>query len=192
MPKGFNLSRLFLFICLGSSLSFAGFFLDSEIEKPPVKQNSFFSYGGGVFAAYYLSAFDFGVNLQGQFRLLPHHGLNLFFNADISEPFYEAGGDWHFIFWGTLPENGFENYFRLGFSGTLFEKSEKWHSSPLIFAGCGRDTRLWENAQFLIRVGFRISYLLGESIGRGFSVYGIKQTKIANTVIHGEFSILLF
>lgn len=190
MPKG--LSRLFLFICLGTSFGFAGFFLDNELEKPKVKQNSFFNYGGGVFTAYYLSAFDFGLDLQAQFRLFPRHGLNFFINADLSEPFYEAGGDWHFIFWGTIPEDGFENYFRLGISETVFEKEEKWQTSPLVFIGYGRDTRPWDTAQFLFRVGFRISYLLGESIGRGFSVYGIKQTKIANTVIHGEFSILLF
>lgn len=187
-----NFLKITFVICLFAlSKTHSGFFLEND-EVPITKKVSFFSYGGGFSTSYYLSAFDFGIDLYGQFRIFSHHTLNPFIGFNLSEPIYEAGFDWHWLFWGTFREDTFENYFRLGFSEIIFEKGEKWYTSPRIFVGYGRDTRPWKNAEFLFRIGLRLSYLLGESIGRDISVYGIEQIKLANTVIHGEFSILLF
>jgi thiol-disulfide isomerase/thioredoxin len=87
--------------------------------------------------------------------------------------------DWHWLF-------SDEDYFGIGVSGVIFEKEDSWENAPRISLSYGRDILPWKKAHFAFRTAVRLSYLIGESLGREEEYL----TKTAQTVIHGSVSLL--
>ena len=175
---------LFLFaIAFCWNASFASFFIDLP---PDVKEKAehvppVVSYGGGFSFAYYLGAVDIALDGTFRYRLLENHALNAFTSIGLSEHVYELGMDWHWLF-------SDDDYLGLGFSGLVFEKDDSWEKAPRISLTYGRDILPWKKAHFAFRTAIRLSYLIGESLGREQEYL----TKTAQTVIHGSVTILFF
>jgi hypothetical protein len=176
--------RLFFFaIALLGNAVFADYFIDlpTDVQEKANNPPPVFSYGGGFSVAYYLSTVDIGLDGTCRYRILKNHALNIFASIGLSEPVYELGMDWHWLF-------SDEDYFGIGVSGVIFEKEDSWENAPRISLSYGRDILPWKKAHFAFRTAVRLSYLIGESLGREEEYL----TKTAQTVIHGSVSLLFF
>lgn len=175
---------LFLFsIAFCWNASFAGFFIDlppEDKEKVEFVSPVVF-YGGGFSFAYYLGAVDIALDGIFRYSLLENHALNVFTSIGLSEPVYELGVDWHWLF-------SDDDYLGLGVSGLVFKKDDFWEKAPRISLSYGRDILPWKKAHFAFRTAIRLSYLIGGSLGREQEYL----TTTAQTVVHGSVIILFF
>lgn len=166
-----------------ANTAFADYFIDLPPDMqeranytPPV-----ISYGGGFSIAYYLGVVDIGLDGTFRYRLLENHALNAFTSIGMTESVYELGLDWHWLF-------SDDDFLGLGGSYVLFKKEDDWYQVPRISVSYGRDILPWKKAHFAFRTAIRLSYLIGESLGREEEYL----TKTAQTVIHGSVSLLFF
>lgn len=119
-------------------------------------------FGGGVDLGVYLSSPDVGVDLSGEYRFHKNHSLDLFVGTLFGGEMYEVGLDWRFFFMNEMGVSGHDDFFRIGFSGTYFEKDGEGEFPPRVSAGYGRDFMFLKDADFLCRLEVRASYLLLE------------------------------
>lgn len=177
-----NLRTLLLSVILCAISAHAGYFLENpEPEEQTAPDFPAFSWGGGLSAAYYLGSLDFAVNGLAQYRLGERNVIAAFTDIGFTDPVQEAGLDWHWFF-------NTEDYIGIGASGVIFKKDTIWYKAPRISLSYGREILPWKKAHFALHTSVRLSYLIGESLGRKEEY----ATKTAQTVIHGTIAVILF
>lgn len=157
--------KILLILALVVSHSWAGFFIeDSQAAAKPVRELPKFFYGGAVDVGFYLTSFDVGLNLSGEYHITEHNSVGASARALFFGGLFEFGADWKYFFGGSLGEYGFDDYFRLSVSGILFEKNDEFFFPPVVAVGYGRDFLPFEKANVVIRLEVGLGYVFGESI----------------------------
>lgn len=174
---------IFVF-CFWSVPANAGFFLerDAAEEEAKMRDAEFgVSLGGGFSAAYYLGAFDFALEGVAAYRFENGWGVGSGVSMGISEFVHEADLE-------VFRYVGSDDFFGIGSGAVLLKKNGDFRVAPRIFADYGRNMKPWPRAHFALQAKIRISYLAGETLGREETY----TTKIASTVISGQFALVFF
>ncbi len=174
---------LLLWIFLVAS-AHAGFFLEKDAtieEQKALDINRGFSFGPGLSATYYLGAFDLGLEGLAAYRFENDLGISLDLSLGISEAVHEAALAGRYYFSES-------DFFDLGLSGVYFKKNSEWKKAPRIFVDYGRNMKPWPHAHFALQAKIRLSYLVGETLGRE-AVY---TTKTVYTTISGQVALVFF
>ena len=151
----------FVALLLACVQSFAGYFIEQKYEDVPVKDSlSTLSFGGKFEFVYYLNSVHPGILLSGEWRLHKHHSADLFGVALFSGDYIEVGANWRFFFRGLREDD----FLRLGVSFISFERDDKSYFPPRVTVGYGRDIMFFKNTDFLCRLEFVASYIIGEPL----------------------------
>ncbi|MDY6284629.1 MAG: hypothetical protein SPL19_07355 [Fibrobacter sp.] len=175
---------LFLLAIFFAIPAYAGYFLEkdaAEEEQKAIEIDRGFSFGFGPSATYYLGAFDLGIEGLGAYRFENDFGVSLDISLGISEPVHEAAFAGRYYF----TEGDFVDF---GVSGVLLKKDSEWKKAPRIFVDYGRNMKPWPHAHFALQAKIRLSYLVGETLGRE-EMYS---TKEVYTTISGQIALVFF
>ncbi|MCQ2092675.1 MAG: hypothetical protein MJY85_08350 [Fibrobacter sp.] len=157
--------KILLLMALVASMSWAGFFIESnETKTEAPREIPTFFYGGSVDAGYYLRSVDVGINLAGEFRIAKHHSLALSATGLFVGGVYQAGLDYRFFFGGSMMEFSMDDFVRLSVSGVFVENFKEMDVSPMISVGYGRDFVPMAKANFLVRLEISLGYMFGDGI----------------------------
>lgn len=142
--------------------SFAGYFIEQSFDEDVAAKDTLFplSFGGELELVYYLSSVHPGVLLSGEFRFHEHHSVDAFGVMLFSGDYLEVGVNWRFFFRGTREDD----FLRLGFSMVSFERDDKSYFPPRVTVGYGRDIMFFKNTDFLFRLEFIASYIIGKPL----------------------------
>lgn len=173
-----------LFVGILCAPACAGFFLDrdaAEEEAKTLGANYGFYGGGGVSFSYYLSDFDFAFEGLSAYRFKSDFGISANVSVGVSEPVHEIGLELDRYI-------GEDDYVGLGASGVLFRRDGEYRIAPRVFIDYARNMKPWPRARFALQAKIRISYLIGETLGRR----ELYETKEAYTVFSGSLALLFF
>lgn len=186
-----SLGKILAALFLLASSGFASFFLDDPaiavVKNAP--QLPTWRFGATLSPAFYLNSFGFGGNISTEYRIHKNHSLDLFVGSIFTQPLYEAGLDWRFFFTGDLMTTHHDDFLLFGASMLAFEKFDKYYYPPRVSVGYGRDILFFDRANFLCRLAFRLTYILGEAIPEKDADL---LSRSANFVAYFDFSIYFF
>ncbi len=156
-----NVKLFVVVLLLACVQSFAGYFIEQKYEDVPVKDSlSTLSFGGEFEFVYYLNSVHPAILLSGEWRLHKHHSADLFGVMLFSGDYVEVGANWRFFFRGLREDD----FLRLGVSFISFERDDKNYFPPRVTVGYGRDIMFFKNTDFLCRLEFVASYIIGEPL----------------------------
>ena len=176
--------RKLFFILFFAVCAHAGFFLENDAAEEEALAREIdrgFSFGGGISIAYYLSEFDLSVSGLAAYRFQNDFGIAPEISIGLNEKVYEAGSAIRYFF-------SEEDFVDVGATAVYFKKEGDWFTAPRIFVDYGRNMKPWPHAHFALQGKIRLSYLIGESLGREEEYV----TKTASTVISGTLSLIFF
>lgn len=174
----------FFFVFAFCASAHAGFFLERDAVEEEAKALDVergFALGGGSSFSFYLGALDIALEGLLAYRFENDFGLGANVSLGISESVHEADMELD-RYVGT------DDFLGIGSGAVLFEKDGSYRIAPRIFVDYGRNMKPWPRARFALQAKIRISYLIGESLGRKESF----TTRTANTVFSGHFALVFF
>lgn len=157
--------KILLLVALVASMSWAGFFIESNESKTEApREIPTWFYGGSVDVGYYLRSVDVGVNLAGEFRMAKHHSLAVSASGLFIGGVYQFGLDYRFFFGGSMMEFSMDDFVHLGASGVIVKNFDDVDVSPMISIGYGRDFVPMPKANFMVRLEISLGYMIGDGI----------------------------
>jgi hypothetical protein len=179
---------ILIFIFLLFSISYADFLgLDIvEKEEPPPAFVYGAHYAGRIFAG---GIDNFG-GANAHYRTNKNFAIGAKGEIDFSRKGFLAGVFSHYLPNGNLHKELAENFLHLGFDYIKMENG----NSPLFSIGYGRDMLPWKKSPFGFRALCRIEYAPAEhTFSRtGKGIFGLDNTKLANTAFALEFGVFLY
>lgn len=177
---------------------FAGYALADDFMGLPIESSESkdarplpsFLWGGGVSLDYYLRSFDGAFSLDFEYRLHRNHSLGIYGTVPIVAEYLEAGIDWRWYFLGALMTTGHDDFLKFAVSGFYLDHAEGKFFSPVLSFGYGRDILFFKKSNFLGRLEFYGSYVLGEPVEKENDLLPIVEP--VRFFLHLKFSLLFF
>lgn len=178
-----------LFVCLAVADDFMGLPIE-EHEAKNARPLPSFIFGAGMSLDYYLRSFDGSVAVNADYRLHRNHSLGIFGTVPFVAEYLEAGVDWHWYFLGSLMTSGHDDFLKFALSGFYLDHEKGKYFSPVASFGYGRDILFFKKSDFLGRLEFYGSYVLGEPVEKENERLPILEP--VRFFLHVKFSLMFF
>lgn len=176
------------FLLLPFQVMASGFFLEMEAPETPEQPVSPFYFGGHIGGVYYLKGVEALLEGNVQYRFLEKHAFGLYTSFVFPDTQWDVGLDYRFYMFNSF-SNLSEDFLKVGFAFSYFDKLNENYFVPKISLAYGKDLKLISKAPFVLRFSIGGSYLLGEPLAKKINAYSLQESHM---VLYVKTGILFF